>query len=670
MVRFVFLLLAALPLASQVDDKPFQRMLESKKQVQAWLEREARRITDNAAAEIASPAAWKKVREQRIGEMRDMLGLLPWPQRTPLNVRVTGTLDKGSYTIEKLAFESMPKVYVTANLYVPKQRSGKLPAIVYVCGHAIHPTGAKTQYQRHGISFAKNGYVALIIDPIQISEVFGLHHGVSSQEMYDWYSRGYTPAGVEVWNAMRAIDYLETRAEVDRARIGMTGRSGGAAMSWFTAAIDPRVKVVMPVMGISTYAANVHENTQKLHCDCMFPINHHLHDMIHQGALIAPRPVLMAHGRKDALFPVSGYKEFEQTVGGLYNASGMGEAFGNIEVDTAHQDSDFLREQSIRWFDKHLMKVPDRKLDMDYSNAPVEQLTVFGGNPPADAVNYRVHETFTTRPASRPVTSASAWESRRKELMSALKANVFRLSLDTVPKLSRAGGTTADFEEYKIAPHEEITLRVLLRKPKELIGKASAILYVASDGDDPSYLSGLLGSVQRTGKSVQVVVYPRGVGDIGWDHTFWKATLRNAMHVGQSIDSMRLIDVLQAYRALAEHPNVDAERITVAGKGVAGAIAMYAAILEPRIQQVLLIDPPSSHIEGPIFLGVLRHTDLPEAAALLAPRRLNFYSPMPPAYAYTRDVYALAGKRQNLYVAMSIEAVVEGRYDHNFSSGY
>ena len=93
---------------------------------------------------------------------------------------------------------------------------------------------------------------------------------------------------------MRALDYLETRPEVDKEKFGITGRSGGAAMSWFTAAVDPRVKVTAPVMGISTYAANVELNTQRLHCDCMFPINAWRHDMMHQGALIAPRPLLMA----------------------------------------------------------------------------------------------------------------------------------------------------------------------------------------------------------------------------------------------------------------------------------------------------------------------------------------------------------------------------------------
>ena len=231
-MRVPILFVIPLLVLAQTGD-PYQRMLESKQEVTAQLIRMARDVTDQAAAEIRSRETWEKVRTKRVEEMRDMLGLLPWPQRTPLNVRITGTLDKGAYTIENIAFESLPKIYVTGNLYVPK-REGKLPAIIYVCGHANSPFGDKTVYQRHGISLAKNGYVAFILDSIQIAETFALHHGVLWQEMYDWYSRGYTPAGVEVWNAMRALDYLETRPEVDKERFGITGRSGGAAMSWFT----------------------------------------------------------------------------------------------------------------------------------------------------------------------------------------------------------------------------------------------------------------------------------------------------------------------------------------------------------------------------------------------------------------------------------------------------
>jgi len=659
-VRAALLLACTFILAAQ-DDAAWRRMLDSKRQVTEYLEREARRITDRAAEEIASRESWERVRAQRLEEMRDMLGLLPWPQRTPLNVRITGTLDKGDYTIEKVAFESLPKIYVTANLYVPKRREGRLPAIIYVCGHSMSPYGDKTQYQRHPISFAKNGYVSLILDSIQIAETFALHHGVQSQEMYDWYSRGYTPAGVEVWNAMRAIDYLETRPEVDKDRIGMTGRSGGAAMSWFTATVDPRVKAVAPVMGISTYAANLKENTQRRHCDCMFAINTWAHDMLHQGALIVPRPLLMMHGRKDPLFPVPGYEEFERRVGALYRSYGREADFGNVVVDTAHQDSDYLREQAVRFFDRHLKNIPERRLDMDYSNAPDESLAVFGGKPPADARNWRVHETLTTAGPPIEYRRPDQWQARRTELLEKLRTRVFAaFPAERVnPQAERADG------EIQFTSEPGIRIRALLRKPAQLEGRGPALLYVASDGDDSLSIQSTLSQVRR----VWMAVYPRGVGEVGWDKAFWKDTLRNAMHTGRTVDSMRLWDVLRAVEVLRAEDGVDPDRILVMGRGVSGALALYAAILDPRVEQALLIDAPSSHVEGPTFLNVMRYTDLPEAAALLAPRRLNFYGRMPAAYEYTRRIYALHGKPGHVFLAMHIHAVLEGRYDHDFSAG-
>lgn len=639
----MFRLLLLFPLLALAQSDPYARMLESQRQVTEYLQRTARRITDAATAEMSSRAAWEKVRAKRLEEMREMLGLLPWPERTPLNLQSTGKLDKGSYTIEKIAFESMPKIYVTGNLYLPKQRKGAVPAIVYVCGHAMSPYGDKVQYQRHGISLAKNGYVAFILDSIQIAETFALHHGIHTQGMYDWYSRGYTPAGVEVWNAMRAIDYLETRPEVDRNRIGMTGRSGGAAMSWFTAAVDPRVKVVAPVMGISTYAANLNEDTQKLHCDCMFPINSFAHDMLHQGALIAPRPLLMMHGSKDRLFPVAGYEEFERTVGKLYESYGARDSFGNVVVETEHKDSDFLREKAIRWFDKYFLGTTDRKLDMDYSDAPPEQLAVFGGKPPADAQNFRVHETFTTRPPSGRFSDVKAWESRRKELMTSL-------------------GRMLPSE-----PDADFPIQTDVRKPKTTV-RVPALLYIASDGEDTPAINSFLSAVSRN-QAVRMIVWPRGVGEVPWPQTFWKGALKNAMHTGQTVDSMRLKDVIAAVRQLRAMPEVDAARIMVFGRGVSGALGLYAAILDPGIQQVMLMDPPSSHRDGPIFLNIMRHTDLPEAAALLAPRRLSFYGHIPPAFEYTKHVYALYGQADSVFLAMNIDQVLMGRYDHNFASG-
>lgn len=126
-------------------------MAESRKAVTEYLNRRAREITDRAT--------WEKVRDEKREELRDVLGQLPWPARTPLNVKITGKIDRADLVIEKIAFESMPKFYVAGNLYIPKNRKGPVPGVINVCGHADSPYGAKTQYQRHGISFANNGYV-------------------------------------------------------------------------------------------------------------------------------------------------------------------------------------------------------------------------------------------------------------------------------------------------------------------------------------------------------------------------------------------------------------------------------------------------------------------------------------------------------------------------------
>jgi dienelactone hydrolase len=167
-----------------------------------------------------------------------------------------------------------------------------------------------------------------------------------------------------------------------------------------------------------------------------------------------------------------------------------------------------------------------------------------------------------------------------------------------------------------------------------------------------------------------VVVRPMGVGEVPWEKTFWKDTLRNAMHVGQTVDSIRLGHVMAALETLKRQPAVDPKRIMVLGAGVSGVLGLYAAILDPEVAQVMLIDPPAGHVNGPHFLNVMRYTDLPEAAALIAPRPLTFYARMPAEYEYTRHVYKLYGKPGHFFRSMHIYRVLEGRYDHAFGSGY
>src|SRR5262249_15993065 len=191
--------------------------------------------------------------------------------------------------VERTASLSRPGVSGTGKLCLPVSRerqrpeaAKKYPTILYVCGHGNVVEngvsyGSKVSYQYHPAWFASHGYVCLILDTLELGEIRGEHHGSYREGMWWWRSRGDTPAGVERWNALRALDYLETRPEVDATKFGLTGRSGGGATSWWVAAADERIKAVVPVAGIADLYAHVCEGATPRyargvisgHCDCM-----------------------------------------------------------------------------------------------------------------------------------------------------------------------------------------------------------------------------------------------------------------------------------------------------------------------------------------------------------------------------------------------------------------
>nr|MBT5020111.1 prolyl oligopeptidase family serine peptidase [Planctomicrobium sp.] len=225
--------------------------------LQKFFVTETEKITRNCLADIHSQEDWQTKRPEHLQQLREMLGLSPLPERTALHAKVTGYTTKEGVVAERVHFQSMPGLYVTGTFFRPEKQETPLPAILYVCGHGRVKEdgvsyGNKATYQHHGAWFAQNGYVCLMIDTIQLGEIEGLHHGTYREGMWWWHNHGYTPAGVEAWNGIRAIDYLQFRPEVDGEKIGITGRSGGGAYSWWVAALDERIKVAVPVAGITS----------------------------------------------------------------------------------------------------------------------------------------------------------------------------------------------------------------------------------------------------------------------------------------------------------------------------------------------------------------------------------------------------------------------------------
>lgn len=220
--------------------------------IRAYLVREAEQMTHHALSSYTDSATWRKVVPERRRQFMEMMGLDELPlyrKRPPLNVTVTGVVERPKYRIEKLYYESVPKLFVTANLYVPNSLSSPAAAVLYVCGHAAKQ---KSQYQQQSRRFAELGFVCLHIETLEGEEMQGTHHGPYEKGWFQWYSRGYTPAAVEMLNGIRGLDLLVQRPEVDPKRLGVTGISGGGAYSWWIPAGDERVKVCSPVCGTAT----------------------------------------------------------------------------------------------------------------------------------------------------------------------------------------------------------------------------------------------------------------------------------------------------------------------------------------------------------------------------------------------------------------------------------
>ena len=250
-IAALILVVAFLPLTAQPQESPARRH----EQATNYLKRAALQISARSLTNIESPSDWIRERPILRRQLLEMLGLDPLPDRTPLRPKITGRLDRPNFTVEKLVFQSLPGLYVTGNLYLPKISPKPFPTILYLCGHAPHPLGAKFNYQDRAAWFARNGFACLILDTLEFGEVAGIHHGLHDLNMWNWLSLGYTPAGVEVWNAIRALDYLESRPEIDSTRLGLTGISGGGAITWYTAAVDERVAAAAPVCSTFTFGS-------------------------------------------------------------------------------------------------------------------------------------------------------------------------------------------------------------------------------------------------------------------------------------------------------------------------------------------------------------------------------------------------------------------------------
>ena len=597
--------------------------------VRALLDDDVRRIESGYLKDVRSASDWEALRPRLHAEYLHMLGLDPLPPRTPLEARTTGVLEREGFRVEKVDFQSRPGLHVTANLYLPSKHDGKLPAVLYQSGHSGRERdGNKTAFQRHGAWFASHGYACLILDTLQLGEVAGIHHGTYRYHRWWWQSRGYTPAGVECWNAIRALDYLESRPEIDMSRVAATGISGGGAATLWIAAADPRVSVAIPVSGMSDLSTYVTDKVIDGHCDCMLLINSHRWDWTLIAALVAPRPLLFANSDMDPIFPMPGNERIAEKLRRLYGLLGRPGAFDTVVVPGGHDDKLELRLPAYRWVNRWFRNDDREVSEPDYPEIEGRELRVFPDALPPDAVNDRIDREFVPPGKVDLPSGAAAFPAWRDGLVARIRARSFAAPDERI--------LVPGFELPALPPAGK-PVWILVEEPPRL-------------GDEPATPAALRDwEKSYTGDADIVRFAPRGTGNAAWRSPHPYYIERALAIVGRTADSGRVRDVALAAASVRERCG-GKNPVRAIGRGTAGVLALYAALLESSIEEVVAVSPPASHHEGPHFIDILRVCDVADAMGCLAPRKLALIGAPTELAKRVETIYTAAGARDRLTV--------------------
>lgn len=599
-MRVLSLLCAFSLFVSSLSAQPYgepDRGQPGDEMIQEYLAKEALRLDAQFKDDCKSLEIWQANRERYREEYLYMLGLSPLPEKTDLKATVTGTLERDGYVVEKLHYQSVPGLYVTANLYRPANAESRqrFPAVLYVCGHANRGRdGNKTAYQAHPIWLAKHGFICLIVDTLEFGEINDhprfIHHGTYNLERWWWHSRGYTPAGVECWNGVRGIDYLLSRADVDPNKLGVTGISGGGAATFWIAAADERIKVAIPVSGMADLESYVGNRVINGHCDCMFLYNTFQWPWTRIAGLIAPRPMLFINSDNDRIFPMDANERVTNRMERLYSLYGASDKFDTVVSVGGHAYREDIRRAAFAFLQYHLQgkadPITDSEVDLvDESTKPpthpipTEELRVFPTDDdiPKDALNITIDEHFV--PIAKPeLPKGGEYEAWKKSLLTELRRVVFR---------PLKNGANASLATHYKEPWTR-------KNPPNYVERSFALL-------------GQTASIAR---------------------------MNHYMH----------------------HWSKDNQASGSIVPENAGIKYAYSQILLSDVTGSLVLeDPPTTHMDpaAPQFLNILRVCDVPDMLGLLAPRPLKIVTKQPDAFERTRRIYEAAGASDALVIQTS-----------------
>jgi dienelactone hydrolase len=502
---------------------------------------------------------FENVRAARKKELYKMLGLDPMPPKTPLNVRFTGVVQGIGFHIEKIAFESRPKFYVTAHVYVPDAPSpGKRPVIMNVVGHWAHKKDQDRVQQRCQFE-ALQGYVAIVIDsPGHSFEGDNLIERRAEGEHGDYalIEGGTNTTGYYVWDAIRALDYMETRADTDMGHVGITGASGGGLATLYAFAADDRYKAAVPVVYMSSM-----EVAPDNGCLCNHvPGTCQIGDRSDVIAIQAPKPVYIMGAQNDGEFTPEGMNLTLKKMMETWSEFGKGDDALCQVYAGGHDYNQPMQESMIGFFNKYLRGVGDgspvREPKLKTFSPDDRDILVL--DPPA--ANERTMRDLSKEYLASAPTDVSA-------------AEVIKLN-GGLPAPSLLG-----YQEFGTGQKRQVVIEVQpgLKIPGILVlpkGKVGGLWIVVSDGGKIDAQKLIL----PKDDTAMLYLDTLGIGELSG------VEMRYSVYLGASIPFLDGYQITRAAEAMKRFTS----NITVLGRGpIASQAVMYAGLLKSDFTLVM-----------------------------------------------------------------------------------
>jgi cephalosporin-C deacetylase-like acetyl esterase len=614
-----------------------------------------------SAMERVQTRADAEARTKRFREfVLEAIGGLP-KVRTALNAKVVGTLDTDGFKVEGLIYDSLPGFHIPADLYLPKSGQGPFPAVLYTPGH--YPAG-KLEAWNLASNMARNGIAVLAYDPIGEGERLQYFDPEAKKSRAGQPTGEHSEAAVQIaltgdhisryfiWDAMRGLDYLASRPDIDAKRMGALGCSGGGTVTAYVTALDSRVKAAGVACYITSFSALLGTIGPQEAEQSIPGFIAHGFDFPDWIEAAAPVSYAVISTTED-MFPFEGArKSFEEAkrIYGLYGA------MDNLQWITGpgrHGNLRPIYPEIIGFFLKRLAG-SDEAPKLAQLDAPAaSQLectstgqvsTALGGETLYSINRAAVQSSQPERP---PIGNPSDLSNFRDLVMRAVRtatgaeaqpgANTLQVSIGGS---SQRNGYVLESVKFASVTGEELAGALALPSQP---GKKPAVLLLEEGGDDLAREGGELDRIAGAGNVVFAPQLPPGTPDGEAPKSqllgpFYLASLR-AQLVGKTLVGLRTDDAIRCVEWLSARPDVDPAKISGWGAGAMGIVLLHAAALDPVIREVTIDKTLISYraaVEAPmtrnlaqsVIPGVLRRYDLEDLIVAIAPRAVSIRSPI------------------------------------------